>query len=140
MYIYGKKQSKNKITSLHEMNYMTFTINDLWSSRQYQLDASTYVLEGFQWKKYGVYKEITCIMLSIRAFFFLEKVPSLSFLFDSREGIWTPTKSQDFVWFENKIDINQWYTLIMLYNWAYCTMSPKRSIYNITEIYTELAL
>lgn len=32
------------------------------------------------------------------------------------------------------------YTLIMLYNWAYCTMSPKRSIYNITEIYTELAL
>ena len=79
-------------------------------------------------------------MLSIRAFFFLEKVPSLSFLFDSREGIWTPTKSQDFVWFENKIDINQWYTLIMLYNWAYCTMSPKRSIYNITEIYTELAL
>ena len=53
MYIHGKKQSKNKITSLHEMNYMTFTINDLWSSRQYQPYASTYVLIGFQWKKYG---------------------------------------------------------------------------------------
>ena len=138
MYIYRKKHSKNKITSLHEMNYMTFTINDLWSSRQYQLDTSTYVLEGFQWKKYGVYKEITCIILSCRRFFFLEKIntfPKFPVRFT-----WTPTKSQDFVWFENKIDINQWYTLIMLYNWAYCTMSPKRSIYSITEIYTGLEL
>ena len=79
MYIYGKKQSKNKITSLHEMNYMTFTINDLWSSRQYQPYAITYVLIGFQWKKYGDYiKKFQCFMLSIRTIFFLEKMPSLS--------------------------------------------------------------